>query len=66
MTKNIEKARARPQAATGPYAPARMSTVKTELRVAGYRLTAIYIICISLTMQKSNPKEITRYKLSNP
>ena len=35
MTKNIEKARARPQAATGPYAPARMSTVKTELRVAG-------------------------------
>ena len=37
MTKNIEKARARPQAATGPYAPARMSTVKTELRVAGLR-----------------------------
>ena len=42
MIKNIEKARARPQAATGPYAPARMSTVKTELRVAGGFLQGVH------------------------
>ena len=35
MTKNIEKAHARPQGTTSPYAPARMSTVKTEVWVAG-------------------------------
>ena len=43
MTKNIEKAHARPQAATSPYAPARMSTVETQIKGSRSAVEASHI-----------------------